>query len=87
MSVFDTTGAESCRRCGENARAEVERLQAENAQLRELVFRFHRTTQVLRCSDSDAAQCRECPLYIGEVDCEVTELMEKMQELGIEVGS
>lgn len=33
MSVFDTTGAESCRRCGENARAEVERLQAENERL------------------------------------------------------
>lgn len=37
MSIFDTTGAESCRRCGENARAEVERLQAENEKLRELV--------------------------------------------------
>lgn len=37
MSMFDITGAESCKRCGENARAEVERLQDENEKLRKLV--------------------------------------------------
>lgn len=37
MNIFNITGSESCKRCGENARTEVERLQAENNRLRELV--------------------------------------------------
>ncbi len=39
MSMFDITGAESCKRCGENARTEVERLQIENTKLREKIVR------------------------------------------------
>ena len=37
MSILELTGAESCKECGERAQAERDRLQAENAKLRELV--------------------------------------------------
>ena len=40
MSILELTGAESCKECGERAQAERDRLQTENAKLRELVARL-----------------------------------------------
>ncbi|MBR3313868.1 MAG: hypothetical protein IKG18_06990 [Atopobiaceae bacterium] len=41
MSILDLTGAESCKECGERAQAERDRLQTENAKLRELVVALY----------------------------------------------
>jgi hypothetical protein len=37
LDLLGATGAEACRECGERARAERDRLEAENAKLREMV--------------------------------------------------
>ena len=87
MSVFDTTGAEVCRRCGENARAEIERLQAENSELREQGERLFDKTLELGTENS---QLRELVAEIWPIaeyagyEHELSRARELMRELGYE---
>ena len=86
MSILGQTGAKACRECGERARAERDRLEAENALLRAAVATAIRVQTVL-CGDMGIPRCRvECPLYRLETDdCMACDVIGVANELGIEV--
>ncbi len=86
MSILGQTGAKACKECGERARAERDRLEAENARLRTAVATAIRVQTVL-CGDASVAYCREsCPLYRLETDdCGACDAIRVAHELGIEV--
>ena len=75
MSILELTGAESCKECGERAQAERDRLQAENAKLRELVRDMHRAICCLVVLGDD---------YAGEHEDELCALDDRMRELGVD---
>ena len=66
---------------------EHRKLMAENAKLREAIAKAVHVQTVL-CADKDAPWCRnECQLHRAESDdCEACDVLEVVQELGIEVG-
>ena len=74
MSILELTGAESCKKCGEKARSERDRLQTENAKLRELV--------AYMWTYDYAGHFSTLPEHMEHVDA----VWQQMQLLGIEVG-
>ena len=79
MIILGQTGAKACRECGERARAERDRLTAENEALRELVKAL---VAVADLRDCEKCSCQYTPDCV-ECDEAIPTLM--MRELGIEV--
>ena len=73
------------------AEREVDRLQTENAKLRETLKVLMMGTNAELCSDRDEADCRMCSMHHGEDGCTVVDAMELLgidmygMPLGIEV--
>lgn len=86
MSILGQTGVKACMECGKRARAERDRLEAENARLSTAVATAIRVQTVL-CGDMDMPRCiAECPLYRPETDdCVACDVIRVAHELGIEV--
>ena len=90
MSILGQTGAKACKECGERARAERDRLEAENAKLRELVRDLHKALFTLDIDHCQACQRDSingpCTKFMvrGSDECSIEE---DMRELGIEVES
>lgn len=75
MSIFELTGAESCKKCGERARAERDRLQNENAKLRKLIADIHALDDL-----------RYIPSWsLDEYGVRMADIERRMRELGLEV--
>lgn len=66
---------------------QAEKTEAENAKLREAIAKAVHVQTVL-CADKDAPWCRnECQLHRAESDdCEACDVLEVVQELGIETS-
>ena len=55
---------------------EVERLEAENAKLRDAIKELVVGTHAEMCADRDMWQCRECVMYHGDESCAVADATE-----------
>lgn len=58
---------------------EVERLEAENAKLRDALKELVVGTHAEMCADRGMWRCRECVMYHGDESCAVADAMELLE--------
>ena len=68
----------------ERATAAFERLETENAKLREMCGTLYRLASCACLSER--VKCNDCPVLGEGMPCDLTKVQRSMLELGIEVG-